>query len=811
MKDLRLVLPIILLILLVFLFTGCSGVVPSPGATEDDDTAVIGQILMPFCCLTEDQMQDTESSVSRYSGYECEDETQLWRPASEALVELRAFDNCKVKYTATTDETGYYEFTDVKPGMYILTTYCPTDEDFFVKDVIEKSAGEALYAGIPDCDSTSLALVIEYIGDTYCHCLWICPCFNEEWSDEYKLIEEIATSGSVNMQVNIPEIIGHSSFGDLCESNDDLVDLVCSKLNSCCFSPGQTEENGDDDPCEGNNPPVINSVLLNGSSVLSGSTQNIEVDTEYILTINASDDNVLPKPANPLTYSVNITKDADPPIDINLGTANSYTGTPVSADVGEYAVVLSVNDGCDSTDFGFTAVVNPQPDPKIKVIKNATAINGQQPDPFEYIEVEDTISYTITVENTGNVPVTNLSVTDPKATTGPNYYSGDANTNNILDVGEIWTYLATHTITDDDLNAGSFTNTATATGKDPQNQDVTDSDDETVDAAICYTLILNVNPSGGGNVSGAGIFADGTVAPISATANAGYQFTGWTVDLGDSNNVGNTGSSSTNVEMNEDMTLTANFTADIFEGGVLSIAFEDLEIAESSDYDYNDWVVDLEMNTFYDGDTPNLSSITFDITPKARGAGNDHRFHIKIPADTFDEDGDFVLEIFNAGGDDSGTFNSNSDMDFVLIPDTRDSLGDENHNHTNTKEGEGPTVATVWAKLTITFDTPFYHDFSQYDPYSASNMHGEGLFFDPYIEVDEAEADRTFDNPDYEVHQGDPRILTVPDSWEWPEEGVAIWAVYVDSVSMGNPPVFTPAWWEDSHNNCVYGDGITCP
>jgi len=52
--------------------------------------------------------------------------------------------------------------------------------------------------------------------------------------------------------------------------------------------------------------------------------------------------------------------------------------------------------------------------------------------------------------------------------------------------------------------------------------------------------------------------------------------------------------------------------------------------------------------------------------------------------------------------------------------------------------------------------------------------------------------------------------LTVPDNWEWPEEGRAIWNVYETSVTAGSPPTFSPAWWEVAPNNCVYGDGIVC-
>jgi uncharacterized repeat protein (TIGR02543 family) len=60
-----------------------------------------------------------------------------------------------------------------------------------------------------------------------------------------------------------------------------------------------------------------------------------------------------------------------------------------------------------------------------------------------------------------------------------------------------------------------------------------------------------------------GLYDEGTVVGIVATPDSGYQFSGWTVDLGASGNVADTGASSTNVTMDEDMTLTANFAQDI--------------------------------------------------------------------------------------------------------------------------------------------------------------------------------------------------------------------------------------------------------
>lgn len=68
------------------------------------------------------------------------------------------------------------------------------------------------------------------------------------------------------------------------------------------------------------------------------------------------------------------------------------------------------------------------------------------------------VTYNYAVSNIGIVPMTDVTVTDNKC--GPvNYVSGDINLNSKLDVGEIWNYSCTTTLTQ------TTTNTATATGK----------------------------------------------------------------------------------------------------------------------------------------------------------------------------------------------------------------------------------------------------------------------------------------------------------------------------------------------------------
>jgi uncharacterized repeat protein (TIGR01451 family) len=65
------------------------------------------------------------------------------------------------------------------------------------------------------------------------------------------------------------------------------------------------------------------------------------------------------------------------------------------------------------------------------------------------------ITYTIVVENTGNVTLTNIAVADPK--TGLDVIIAS------LAPGASVTYTETYTITLADLNSGSVVNTATAT------------------------------------------------------------------------------------------------------------------------------------------------------------------------------------------------------------------------------------------------------------------------------------------------------------------------------------------------------------
>ncbi|MCV6629334.1 MAG: gliding motility-associated C-terminal domain-containing protein, partial [Flavobacteriaceae bacterium] len=106
----------------------------------------------------------------------------------------------------------------------------------------------------------------------------------------------------------------------------------------------------------------------------------------------------------------------------------------------------------------------------------------------------DVITYTIIVENTGNVTLSDIVVTDPNATIAP----GDE-TIAILAPGATATVTATHALTQVEIDNGSYSNTATATGDSPNGgpDDVSDdSDDPDTPAADDPTVTaLNGNAS----------------------------------------------------------------------------------------------------------------------------------------------------------------------------------------------------------------------------------------------------------------------------------------------------------------------------
>ncbi|MFB9210773.1 hypothetical protein ACFFUR_03080, partial [Echinicola jeungdonensis] len=98
--------------------------------------------------------------------------------------------------------------------------------------------------------------------------------------------------------------------------------------------------------------------------------------------------------------------------------------------------------------------------------------------------VGDEITYSFTIENTGNVTLDGIMVTDPQVTV-----SGSAIT---LAPGatDNSTFTAVYALTQPDIDAGTFTNTAEVNGVTPADAPVTDSDDDTQTFAEAASISL---------------------------------------------------------------------------------------------------------------------------------------------------------------------------------------------------------------------------------------------------------------------------------------------------------------------------------
>jgi uncharacterized repeat protein (TIGR02543 family) len=228
---------------------------------------------MPLTCC--DTLSETAEGLSREETTNC-DESGDWFEIPGAIVELKSADKgkCnKVIDETTADDNGYYLFEDVNPGLYIITAKCPVEgnEGFLTKDVAEKFSGVALDAGVPDCTSAALALVIEKINN--CYNDWY-QCFGKLTASKiYNKVEDIADAIGT---VDIPAIKAHADFGNYCEGGDeDLVDLICAW--SCCVGPGVTDGGGGNGPPPG---PTTYTVTYNGNEN-TGGTAPIDPDSPY--------------------------------------------------------------------------------------------------------------------------------------------------------------------------------------------------------------------------------------------------------------------------------------------------------------------------------------------------------------------------------------------------------------------------------------------------------------------------------------------------------------------------------------------------
>ncbi|NET12885.1 MAG: hypothetical protein F6K08_08525, partial [Okeania sp. SIO1H6] len=153
-------------------------------------------------------------------------------------------------------------------------------------------------------------------------------------------------------------------------------------------------------------------------------------------------------------------------------TTGSYTYTVTQADIDSGADLVNVaiadSDQTEPTEDDETVDVIQQP--SLSILKEA--------DVSIVSTAGQVITYTYTLKNTGNQSLTNVTLSDDNFTPtnpgddlNPTFDVSSDNGNGILDVGEIWKYTATHTVTQAEIDTGaSLVNVATADSEETEPQ-----------------------------------------------------------------------------------------------------------------------------------------------------------------------------------------------------------------------------------------------------------------------------------------------------------------------------------------------------
>jgi large repetitive protein len=181
--------------------------------------------------------------------------------------------------------------------------------------------------------------------------------------------------------------------------------------------------------------------------------------------------------------------------DVNAGSVTNQATVTASDPTG--APVEDISGGTKADD---TPTVTPLgAAPGLVVLKTAS-VTGLSAPPI----VGDKITYTISVDNTGNVTISSVTLADtltdatgaPQALdAAPTLASGDDG-DGLLQVDETWSYTADVTLTQAMIDAGGLSNTVTASGRTPGNAPISDvSDDDGTGASDPTITTLSRSPA----------------------------------------------------------------------------------------------------------------------------------------------------------------------------------------------------------------------------------------------------------------------------------------------------------------------------
>ncbi|RZA01231.1 MAG: tandem-95 repeat protein [Sphingobacteriaceae bacterium] len=255
--------------------------------------------------------------------------------------------------------------------------------------------------------------------------------------------------------------------------------------------------------------PGNNTITKDGSTVttvLTGVDDNDKTPVNTPVTTNVKTNTNGNDGVSGTGATVNATSGSHGTTVVN--TDGSVTYTPANGYIGDDTYTYTLTKG-GGTSAPITVTINVY---SATMSLSKVANNGAT-------KAGDVINYTLIVKNTGTVPLTNINITDPKADAGSISPASIAS----LAVGASATITANHTVVAADVTAGTFSNQATATAKDPKDITVSKISDDPATTPFDDPTIVPITPAAPAsiNLAKTGVFAGNQVTYTFIITNNG--------------------------------------------------------------------------------------------------------------------------------------------------------------------------------------------------------------------------------------------------------------------------------------------------
>jgi uncharacterized repeat protein (TIGR01451 family) len=278
------------------------------------------------------------------------------------------------------------------------------------------------------------------------------------------------------------------------QSGADHDDILNVAINSGAIA--QVDVNGDGTPdVIGDGPGQTDSGNLHdGGSVATLVSETLPSNpfhsgtTHLKGTVRITDLEAGDKVILRLDVHIDCAPGSSPTGNLQAAITAGRVGDPVFPKPGDRAISIG-NQTVPFKNIGELAV------PALNIVKDVSSVTNPDGSAGGAVvnQAGDKINYAITVQNTGNVTLTGVTVTDPFADPGSIVRGADVVGDNdaLLEVGETWAFTAVHTVTQAEIDSngggdGLLENTATA----HSNQTPDDSDDASVPVEQIIDLSL---------------------------------------------------------------------------------------------------------------------------------------------------------------------------------------------------------------------------------------------------------------------------------------------------------------------------------